>query len=121
MNLTKVQQFMLFTLGMCYRELNKKVAGKPLEIALSKQAFIEIVRRSSIVGKKERAIYKNLEGLEKKKLLLYDHKSIHLTPKGLAWFGKAASAIDPYIAVRDVLATTDVVALTKKVRTSLVV
>jgi len=112
---------MLFTLGMSYRELNKHFAEKPIEITLSKLGFIELVHSAGIVDKKERAIYKNLEMLEKKKLIVYENKSVRLTPRGNNWFALAASEIEPYIAARDTLSAKDLLQYTKKIKTVLAI
>ncbi len=119
--LTKVEKYVLFVLGSCERELCKRVAGKPLEIVLSKSAFIELVMRSGVAGKKERALYKNLESLEKQKLLTYDHTIIHLTKRGKKEFLVLANAVEPFIRARDVLSSTDVLKCTKKARAVLLI
>ena len=121
MNLTKVQQFILFTLGMSTDELNRRVAGKPLEITLSKAGFIELAMKSGIVGKKERALYKNLEMLEKKKLITYRIKAIHLTERGKKWFAESQTALQPYITAQDLLSTHNLIQYTRKARIELAV
>ncbi len=120
MAITHVEKYILFVLGLCERELHKRVAGKPLEITLSKSAFIELVMHSGVAGKKERALYKNLESLEHRKLLKYYHSVIHLTERGEKQFSLIAKTIDPFIRVHDVLLSTDLLKSTKKARAVLV-
>lgn len=119
MQLSKVQQFMVFVLGLVYGALNKRLEGKPIEITLSKSAFIALVQSAGVVGKKARAIYKNLETLEEKKLIEYRNKSIHLTPKGKKWFEKAAAAVEPYVIAGEVLARADLLEHAPKTKTLL--
>ncbi|MDO8661552.1 MAG: hypothetical protein Q7K43_06695 [Candidatus Woesearchaeota archaeon] len=120
MSLSKVETYILFVLGLCERELHKRMQGKPLEITLSKSAFIELIMHSGVAGKKERALYRNLESLEKRKLLKYDHSIINLTERGEKQFSLIAKTIDPFIRVRDVLSSTDLLKSTKKARAILV-
>ena len=74
--------FILFTLGKWYEEANKKIKVRPLRICISKKIFIELVTKAGFAKKQERALYKNLETLEKKKLINYDNKQLKLTKKG---------------------------------------
>ena len=70
MSLNKTQQRILYSLGQCYQKLNEPYQGKPLKVRISKIAFIELLKQADFVQKQERALYKNLELLEKKKFLL---------------------------------------------------
>ena len=71
MKATRVQGFILFTLGKWFEEANRKIAGKPLEVSISKATFIGLVKKAEFARKQSRALYKNLEILEKKKLIVY--------------------------------------------------
>ncbi|MEK6900304.1 MAG: hypothetical protein AABX05_04220, partial [Nanoarchaeota archaeon] len=96
MMLTKVQRLMLFALGQFYHSLNQPLVEKPLQIRTSKIAFIEHLRESSIVSKQERALYKNLETLEQKRLISYDHKIIRFTESGLKECEKINKEIEQF-------------------------
>jgi len=56
---------------------------KPLRLRTSKIAFIELLLDSGIVSKQERALYKNIESLEKKNLIEYRNRRIRFTEEGL--------------------------------------
>ena len=83
MTLTKTQRLILFALGQFYASLNQPLVEKPVQVRTSKIAFIEHLLQSKIVSKQERALYKNLETLEQKKLLSYENRMIMFTERGL--------------------------------------
>ena len=116
MNITREQKFILFALGTCNAECSKRFADKPITVTISKGAFIELAMKSNIVGKKERALYKNLELLEKKKLVDYSNKSLHLTNRGQTLYGKVQKELQPYFAVSQILNSQDILNFTKKAR-----
>ena len=57
---TKVQQYILFALGKWFEEANERIKYKPLEVSLSKNLFIDVVKRAEFAKKQPRALYKNL-------------------------------------------------------------
>ena len=67
MSLTKAQKRILYALGQCYQKLNQPYQDKPLTVFVSKIAFIELLQKAEFIKKQPRALYKNLELLEKKK------------------------------------------------------
>jgi hypothetical protein len=83
---------------------------------MSKAAFIELARAAGMVQKKERALYKNLEALEKQKLIMYENKNLALTPKGHRVYENVLGDLEPYLAVSQLLTSQDVLRYTKKVR-----
>src|SRR3989338_2699113 len=97
-SLTRSQQLVLYSLGLCYQQLNKRFEDKPLEASVSKIAFIDMVLSSGLFAKKARALYKNLETLEKKKLIVYGHKHIHFTQRGYTAFGRLIREFEPFVA-----------------------
>ena len=99
MALTKVQQRILYCLGHCYNRFNSSYEHKPVKVYVSKLDFIDLVK--DFVNKQERALYKNLELLEKKKLISYEDKKIKLTVKGQKAFTKIQREIDPFIEIRN--------------------
>lgn len=88
MPLTPTHKLILHSLGQFYRSLNQPLSEKPVRVRTSKIAFIELLLQSSLISKQERAVYKNLELLEKKKLIGYENRMITFTEKGLKQLGK---------------------------------
>jgi len=83
LKLSKPQSLILFSLGQFYQSINQVLNDKPLKLSTSKIAFIELLLDSGMVSKQERALYKNIEGLEKKKLVEYHNRRIRFTEEGL--------------------------------------
>ncbi len=119
MKLTSVQQFMLYALGTCYAELDERFSNKPVEITMSKVDFIDLIHKAEIVAKKDRAVYKNLESLEKLKLIGYNNKVIKLTTKGKNEYDKIKIVINPYIIVTNTLTSDDILKYTNRAQTVL--
>ena len=117
MKSTKVQRFMLFTLGRWFEEANEKIKDKPLEVSISKSAFIGMIKNTGFAKKQERAVYKNLEILEKKKLVVYKNKELELTEKGKKLFEEVKKEVMPYLYVFIRLKEKNPVSYTKKVQT----
>jgi hypothetical protein len=78
----KAAMKMLFVLGTFLRETNRRFKTAPLRVTISKAYFIDAILIMSLVGKKERSIYKNLELLEKDKFVVYKDKNLRLSKKG---------------------------------------
>ena len=95
--LTKAHQLVLYSLGECYRQLNKRFEDAPLEVSVSKGLFIKLLMDAGLVGKKERALYKNLELLEKKKFVSYVNRQLRFTPRGYKAFSKVSKETSPYV------------------------
>jgi hypothetical protein len=81
-NISKQQKYILFILGLLKGHLNKTLKEKKLSIFLTKSLFIDIIMKVSLINIKERAIYLNLEDMEKKKLIEYKNKNLNLTKIG---------------------------------------
>ena len=103
MRLTKTQRLTLYSLGECYKQLNKKFEGSPLEVFVSKIAFIEVLMKSGLVEKKERALYKNLECLEKKKLVSYKDRNLRFTQRGFNQYNGIRKETEPFFKVQSFL------------------
>jgi len=101
MSLTNTQKRILYSLGQCYQSLNQPYRDKPLKVFVSKIAFIELLQQADFIKKQPRAIYKNLELLEKKKLIAYNDKKIKLTQRGNRLFNKIEKDIKPYLNIKD--------------------
>ena len=117
MLLTPTHKFILFTLGFWYKEANKKLVSKPLQIFISKALFIDIVKKAGMVEKQPRALYKNLETLEKNRFVEYNNKCLSLTKKGEKAFLKIQKDITPYIIVARLVAEKDPLSYSKKLQT----
>jgi len=114
---TKVQNYMLYALGKWFEEANERIKDKQLAVSISKVNFIEVVKKAGIAHKQERALYKNLELLEKKKLIKYANKEIDLTEKGRKLFKKIEEEMLPYFKLVKTLKETDPISYTKKLQT----
>lgn len=101
MSLSKTQLRILYSLGQCYRKLNQPYQDKPLTVFISKIAFIELLKQADFIQKQERALYKNLEFLEKKKFIEYNNKKIKLTQRGQRLFNRIEKEIKPFVDTRD--------------------
>lgn len=87
-------------MALCLRTLNKRFEDKPLAVSVSKIAFIELIKGKNPFEKEERALYKNLESLEKKKLIVYQNKRIFFTKKGLGQFRKINEQLAPFFQIK---------------------
>ncbi len=101
MKLTKPQLLILFCLGEFYRSLNQPLEKTPLELATSKITFIELLLKSNLLSKQERALYENLEKLEHKQLLRYKKRNLVFTEKGLKELKKINQEVQKYISVKE--------------------
>jgi coproporphyrinogen III oxidase-like Fe-S oxidoreductase len=104
---------MLFALGQYYKEVNKKF-NAPMQVAISKVDFIQLVQKAGITEKKERSIYRNLEILEKEKLIAYKNHMMQLTPKGMKMFAKLEKQVRPYIKIIHTVESQSLSKYTKK-------
>lgn len=117
MGVTKTEQFILFALGQWYIEANNKLRDRSLKIVVSKKTFIDLVMKAHIAEKKERALYKNLEALEKKRLIRYSNKSLALTKKGNKEFSRIYRNFSPYTNVLGLLKDKDPLSFSKECQT----
>lgn len=95
MKLGNKHRFILFALYKYLEEANKKLKG-PLKTSVSKIVFIELLKKSKIADKSQRALYKNLEILEKKKLIRYKNKFLMPTNRGMKYFKEMNKQFAPY-------------------------
>lgn len=117
MKSTKTQRFILYSLGKWFEEANKKIKNKQLKVSISKTSFIELALNSGIAKKQKRALYKNLETLEKKKFVTYENRELGLTKKGEKLFKEVKDELKPYIKVYKKLKEKSPTSYTKKVQT----
>lgn len=97
MRLNKKHKFILYILYQFLKEANKRLKYKPLEMSVSKIHFIKALKKTGIADKSERALYRNLEILEKKKLIKYENRFLMPTKKGLTLFLSMHKEIFPFI------------------------
>ncbi len=101
MKLTKTERLILFSLGQFYQAINQPLEQKPLKLETSKITFIELLLQSGLITKQERALYKNLETLESKKLIEYENRIIKFTDAGLKILQKINQEIRQFVNVED--------------------
>jgi len=101
MKLTKTERLILYSLGEFYDSLNQRLISGPVKIQTSKIAFIEMLLKSEIITKQERSIYKNLESLEKKKLIGYESRMIKFTGQGLKILNKIKTETRQFLNIKD--------------------
>ena len=100
MKLTKTERLILFSLGQFYKQLNQPLTAKPITVRTSKIAFITFLLHSEIITKQQRALYKNLEALEDKKLISYEKRMIKFTEEGLDILDKINQEIEQFIMLK---------------------
>lgn len=96
MKLTKAQSLILYSLGCFYQSVNQNLTAKHLKLRVSKIAFIELLLDSKIISKQERALYKNLETLQRKELIGYKNRKIKFTDEGLKQYKKIEREISKF-------------------------
>jgi hypothetical protein len=94
--LSKKHQFVLYALMEYLKKLNKRFRDKPLEASVSKIDFIRLLQSLNITEKSQRGLYKNLEVLEKRKLIAYENRFLKLTQRGLKLVQQKESELSPY-------------------------
>jgi hypothetical protein len=117
--LSKQEKYILYSLGQCYKSFNKLFSDKPLEMTISKTSFIDILISSNSVNKQARAIYKNLEELEKKKYVKYVAKELAFTKKGFSIFQKLDCEIKEYVDLLAHLYDPKTINMHRKLQTKL--
>ena len=120
MRLTDNQRFVLFVLGKIYEESDKRLKDRLLQVSISKPAFIEIVKKGGLTEKGERALYRNLEDLEKLNYIDYENKTLKLNKKGLNQYTKINRELKPYLNIIKIIESENLVRRTNKARTTFV-
>ena len=119
MDLGRKDAFFLFALGKIYEAANRDLKPKSLEIAVSKNAFIRIIRESSISSLSPRMIYRYLKRMEQRRLVTYDTRSLRLTSRGLRQYRTAAGRFEGFFRFGMVLGKTDIKKLCSRAQTAL--
>ena len=111
-------KIVMYTLGW-YEELISKNITKGIEVVLPKYIFIHFIKNIGVISKGERALYRNLEFLEKKKFISYTNKDITITPKGKNFYNQIKKEVQPFIDVMQAIDPQEIVNKTKKLQTRL--
>ena len=114
MAITKVGTIMLYSLGLCHAEFEKRFSDRPVMLSLSKADFIDLMQQAKFAHKKERALYKNMQDLEEQKYISYENKRLALTSKGNRIFLKIVKDIEPFLELNAVLMGHDILKYTVK-------
>jgi hypothetical protein len=109
-------KIVMYALG-CYEELASKNAPKGLDVVLPKYIFINFIKKIGVIEKGERALYRNLELLEKKKYISYDNKDIIITAKGKEFYTKIKKEIEPFLEIKRAIVPEEIASKTKKLQT----
>ena len=117
--ITPVERYILYTLGEFCTQASQKLNDKPLELSISKAEFIATALKAKMTPKKERAVYKNLEALQAKKLIIYEEKNLKLTKKGRAEVCRINSELEPYLKIKETLKTENLLKYARKAQTTL--
>ena len=106
-----IREEMLFILGHVLQTSQKQFSNKPLSVAISKADFISIAQHVGAVTKQERAMYKNLELLEKERLITYlrnkQKRSLCFSQKGYQAFQRLAQRHEDWHAIRQKIADAE--------------
>ncbi|MFC1741373.1 hypothetical protein ACFL3V_02470 [Nanoarchaeota archaeon] len=90
---------MLFILGQFLKATDKKFGPRHLSVSVSKVEFIESIIKLDIVAKKDRAVYRNLEELQKSRMVIYDEKSLRISKKGFAEYDRILKEFGAFIHI----------------------
>jgi hypothetical protein len=116
MKLNIKEKLMLYALGRYYDMSAKVLPNESLAIHLPKSVFIDFVKKVELFDKGERAIYRNLEYLESRKLVSYYNKNLILTERGRSLYEKIKSEVRPYFEMNRII-VNDRVKESKKLQT----
>ena len=80
------ERYVLYALGHCFRAFTTAFLNKPLTVSMSKALFIEMLLASGSVDTKERALYRTLASLEKKRFIRYGKQGLQFSRAGFTAF-----------------------------------
>ncbi len=104
--LSEKHQFILYSLYRYLGSINRRFENEPLEASMMKIDFIKLLLSLKIVEKSERALYKNLEDLERQKYIRYESKFLKLTPKGLRQAQSTGKKVAPFLKLWEQLGSS---------------
>lgn len=96
MGLKGTKKEMLFILGQFFQKTNNRFSKFPLDVSVSKAEFIDVIRGMKVVCKSERAIYLNLEMLQKEKYLIYSDRDLKMSRKGFSEYDRIRKEIERF-------------------------
>ena len=70
-------------------------------MSVSKAEFIDVIRGLKAVSIKERAVYRNLENLQKDKYIIYDERKLKMSRKGYNEYERIWKEADLFRKVAD--------------------
>lgn len=88
MPLTNVQKEMLFVLGEFFSRTDRQFSKAHLEVSVSKAEFIDVIQSVKVVSKQKRALYRNLEKLQKGRYIIYKDRQLSFSRKGFREYEK---------------------------------
>lgn len=106
MGISDISKEVLFVLGEFFKETDRRFSSAPLDVGVTKAEFIDAVRKTGAVKKQERALYKNLEELQRYRLIMYKKdKILRMSKKGLALYRKMSKDMERLLDMRIRIAT----------------
>ncbi len=109
-------KIVMYALGK-YNEIAVKNVPKGMAVVLPKYVFINFVKKIKLIQKGERALYRNLEFLEKKKFIEYDNQDIKITAKGKKFYKEVKEEIKPFLDIAKEMIPKKIISKTKKLQT----
>ncbi|MBT5022050.1 hypothetical protein HOK51_06785 [Candidatus Woesearchaeota archaeon] len=116
---SSTSQDMLWILGLFLRESDRRFAKFPLGVSISKVEFIESIVKLKVTNKQERAIYKNLEELEKRKFIIYKNRELCLSKKGFTKFSKQLGEFNAKKTMEKILSPSNIAKTSRGKQTKL--
>ena len=101
MGVTGTKKEMLFILGQFFRKTNRRFSKFPLDVSVSKAEFIDVIIGMKTVSKSERALYRNLEILQKEKYLVYGDRDLKMSRKGFVEYERIRKEVELFSHISD--------------------
>jgi hypothetical protein len=101
MGVTGTKKEMLFILGQFFNKTNRRFSKFPLDVSVSKAEFIDVIRGMKAVSKTERALYRNLEVLQKEKYLVYGDRDLKMSRKGFLEYERVRKEVEHFRKISD--------------------
>jgi len=117
MGASKKEKLVLYALHHYYNTVKDRLNKQMIEPTLTKTTFIELLMKAKLVEKKERAIYRNLESLEKQKLISYNKSKLRLTIKGSRICKKIHKDIEGFLFIHSTIKSGSPSTKAKRIQT----
>ena len=119
MGVSETSKEVLFLLGEFFKETDRRFISAPLAVSISKAEFIDAIMKIGVVKKHERALYKNLEELQKYRYIIYPkNKSLRMSNRGFNLYRKTSADLERLLDIRIKMATKSI-AFQRKTQTKL--